>query len=75
LAYQDFLRQQGYPAEQVKFLSEALKGVELPKTETTQKTEMPAQPGGYGALSQLIGGAAGIDYLTELFKKYFPPEK
>jgi hypothetical protein len=75
LAYQDFLKQQGYPAEQVKFLSQMLQGVELPKIETTEKTEMPSQPGDYGALAKLLSGAAGADYLIDLFKKYFPPQE
>lgn len=72
LAYQDFLRQQGYPAEQVKFLSEALKGVELPKTETTQKTEMPVLPGDASAIEKAISGITGVGTLYDLYKKYFP---
>lgn len=74
LAYEDFLRQQNYPAEQVKFLGEALSNIQIPKTEISQTVQTPSQPGEYGILPKLIGGAAGVDYLTELFKKYFPSE-
>jgi hypothetical protein len=72
LAYQDFLTQQGYPAEQVKFLASILSGIELPQTSITQRTDMPAMPGSASNVEKLLGGASGIDWLIETFKKYFP---
>lgn len=73
LAYEDFLRQQGYPAEQAKFLSGMLQGVRLPETKIEQSQQLPAgatgtQPG----LSQLIGGASGILGLIDKYKELFP---
>ena len=75
LAYQDFLRQQGYPAEQAKFLSGMLQGVRLPETKIEQSQQLPAgatgtQPG----ISQLLGGASGILGLIEKYKELFPED-
>jgi len=70
LAYQDFLRQQGYPAEQAQFLSSMLGGVKLPEVNIQQTTTMPAQPGGASGVEKIIEGAAGIDALLELLKRY-----
>jgi hypothetical protein len=66
------LTQQGYPAEQVKFLASILSGIELPQTSITQRTDMPAMPGGPSNIEKFFGGAAGIDELIKLFQKYFP---
>ena len=74
LAYQDFLTQQGYPAEQVKFLASILSGITLPTTQIEQKTTTPSTPGEPSNIGKFLGGAAGIDYLIEMFKKYFPSE-
>lgn len=75
LAYQDFLRQQGYPVEQAKFLSGMLQGVRLPEVRVEQSQQLPAgatgtQPG----LSQLVGGASGILGLIEKYKELFPED-
>jgi hypothetical protein len=75
LAYQDFLRQQGYPSEQVKFLGDVLKGVEIPKTEITQKTEMPALPGSASGIEKALSGLTGVGTIVDLLKKYFPSTK
>jgi hypothetical protein len=75
LAYQDFLTQQGYPAEQVKFLASIMSGISLPQTTITQSTSTPSMPGGPSNIEKIIGGAGGMDFLLELFKKYFPEKK
>ena len=72
LAYQDFLRQEGYPKEQIQFLSNVLKGVELPQTTITQSTTTPAQAGGASAIEKAIAGGAGAGELIDMFRKYFP---
>lgn len=72
LAYQDFLRQQGYPEDRVKFLSETLKGISLPSTTVEQKIEALPQPGGASGLEQAISGFTGINTLLDLFSQYFP---
>jgi hypothetical protein len=72
LAYQDFLRQQGYPEDRVKFLASVLSGVELPQTTITQTSTTPAQPGSPSGIEQAIVGAGGLDKMLELIKKYFP---
>ena len=72
LAYQDFLKQEQYPKEQIQFLSNILKGINLPQTTITQTTETPAQPGGASALEKAITGATGIQELIDKYKKYFP---
>jgi hypothetical protein len=71
LAYQDFLRQQGYPAEQAAFLSKMLSGVKLPEVNIQQTTSMPAQPGGPSGIEQFLGGATGIGEIFDLYNKYF----
>jgi hypothetical protein len=72
LAYEDFLRQEGYPEEKIKFLSETISGVRLPQTTVSTTVDMPAQPGGSSAVEKAITGATGVDTLLEIFKKYFP---
>ena len=74
LAYQDFLRQQGYPAEQAKFLSGMLGGVRLPEVKIEQTTEMPAMPGDPSGIAKGVAGFKGIFELYDLLKKYFPPK-
>jgi hypothetical protein len=70
LAYQDFLRQEGYPKEQVKFLTDVLRGVELPSTTVSTRTDMPALPGGPSAFEKGISGATGVGTILDLLKKY-----
>lgn len=72
LAYQDFLKQEAYPKEQIKFLSDILQGVRLPQTTITQTTETPAQPGGPSALEKFITGGTGVGTIIDLIKKYAP---
>lgn len=72
LAYEDFLRQEGYPKEQIQFLSNVLQGVRLPQTTITQTTETPAQPGGPSALEKFITGGTGVGTIIDLIKKYAP---
>lgn len=75
LAYQDFLRQQGYPAEQAKFLSGMLQGVRLPEVRVEQSQQLPAgatgtQPG----ISQITGGLSGLLGLIEKYRELFPED-
>jgi hypothetical protein len=72
LAYQDFLRQEGYPKEQINFLANVLQGVRLPQTTIEQTTEMPAMPGSASGLEKAITGATGIQELLDKYRKYFP---
>lgn len=72
LAYQDFLKQEQYPKEQVKFLSEIASGVRLPQTTVTQTIETPGQPGGPSAIEKAITGGLGVKDLIDLVKKYKP---
>ena len=72
LAYQDFLRQEQYPKEQIKFLGDVLQGVRLPQTTVTQTSAMPAQPGGPSALEKAITGGTGVAKIVDLLKKYAP---
>jgi hypothetical protein len=72
LAYQDFLRQEGYPEEKIKFLSETISGVRLPQTTVSTTTEMPAMPGSASGLEKAITGATGIQELIDKYRKYFP---
>jgi len=72
LAYQDFLRQQQYPEDQVKFLSSILSGVTLPQTTIQQTVETPAQSGGPSGIEKAISGATGIGTLFDIYKKFFP---
>ena len=67
LAYQDFLRQEQYPKDQIKFLSDVLKGVSLPETTITQETTTPAMPGGPSNINKAITGITGITELLKLF--------
>jgi len=69
LAYKDFLAQQQYPAEQVKFLSDILGGVQLPQTTIQQTTETPAQAGGPSNIQKIIAAVGGIDKLLEMIGK------
>ena len=75
LAYQDFLRQQQYPMEQVKFLADIASGVRLPQTSVTTSTDMPAMPGDESKFEKLVKGAGGVEGLLEMFRKYFPSKK
>jgi hypothetical protein len=72
LAYEDFLRQEGYPEEKIKFLSETISGVRLPQTTVSTTVDMPAQPGGASAIEKAITGGKGAADLIDMFKKYFP---
>jgi hypothetical protein len=72
LAYQDFLKQEQYPQEQIKFLSDVLQGVKLPETRIETRTDTPAQPGGASGLEKAITGATGIQELLDKYRKYFP---
>jgi len=72
LAYEDFLRQEGYPEEKIKFLSETISGVRLPQTTVSTTVDMPAQPGDPSNIVKAITGAKGIDELLDMFNKYFP---
>ena len=72
LAYQDFLRQEQYPKEQIKFLGDVLQGVRLPQTTVTQTSATPAQPGGASGIEKAITGATGVQELIDKYKKYFP---
>jgi len=71
LAYQDFLRQQGYPAEQAKFLSGMLAGVRLPETKIEQQQTLP-QGWEYGTTGagKVIGGIQDLKDLYDLIKKF-----
>jgi hypothetical protein len=71
LAYQDFLRQQGYPAEQAKFLSGMLEGVRLPETKIEQTQTLPRdwEYGTTGA-GKVIGGIKDLKDLYDLIKKF-----
>ena len=72
LAYEDFLKQENYPKEQIQFLSEILKGINLPKTEVTQTTETKGTPGEDSPFVKAVKGAGGIEEILDMFKKYFP---
>ena len=72
LAYEDFLNQEKYPKEQIQFLSEILKGINLPKTEVTQTTETKGTPGEDSPFVKAVKGAGGIEEILDMFKKYFP---
>ena len=72
LAYQDFLRQEGYPKEQINFLASVLQGVRLPQTTIEQTTEIPAMPGDASAIEKAISGGAGVGTLIDMYRKYFP---
>lgn len=72
LAYEDFLRQEGYPEEKIKFLSETISGVRLPQTTVSTTVDMPAQQGDPSNIVKAITGAKGIDELLDMFNKYFP---
>jgi hypothetical protein len=51
LAYQDFLAQRDYPRDQIAFLNNAIRGLQIP-TRTTEEKIGPAQTYVPGALSQ-----------------------
>jgi hypothetical protein len=72
LAYQDFLNQEKYPKEQIKFLSDVLSGVQLPQTTITNTTTTPGQAGDPSLIAKLITGGKGAADLIDMFKKYFP---
>ena len=75
LAYQDFLKQEGYPKEQVKFLADVVSGIRLPQTTISTSTDMPAQPGDDSDFVKAIKGAGGVNEVLDLIKKYFPSKK
>ena len=72
LAYKDFLAQQGYPKEQIQFLSGIAGGLKVPSSTLTSQVQMGAQPGSPSVASNLVSGAAGVNTLLGLFNKYFP---
>lgn len=72
LAYEDFLKQEQYPKEQVKFLADVLQGVRLPQTTVTNTTTTPGQAGGASLIEKMIAGGAGASELIDMVKKYFP---
>jgi hypothetical protein len=72
MAYEDFLKQEQYPKEQIKFLADVLQGVRLPQTTVTQSTTTPAQGGGASLIEKMIAGGAGASELIDMVKKYFP---
>lgn len=71
LAYQDFLKQQGYPAEQIKFLSDVLTKINLPQTTTQTTTSTLPQPGEPSGLQKFIEGLGGMDKFLEELRKIF----
>lgn len=80
LAYQDFMRQEGYPAEQVKFLSNVLSGVQIPKTEITTQQTIPKESelttglsnvaNTYKVIDEILKGSTGSN-IADLLRKYF----
>ena len=72
LAYQDFLKQEQYPKEQIKFLADIVSGVNLPQTTVQQTTETQGQPGGPSAIEKFISGGTGASKVIDLLKKYLP---
>ncbi len=68
LAYQDFLRQQGYPWEQVEKMASTVRGLPFPRITTSQQDVVPDvyQPSG---LSQLGALATGVGGFIEAIKK------
>jgi|694.fasta_scaffold109336_3 hypothetical protein len=80
LAYQDFLRQEGYPKEQIKFLSDVLSGVQIPKTEISTQQQIPSEDvletglskaaNTYKVLDEILKGSSGSS-ISDLLKKYF----
>jgi len=70
LAYQDFLRQQGYPQQQALFLSQLLQGIRLPDVTVQQRTDTAAQPGGASNLEKFLTGYQGAGNLADFIKKY-----
>ena len=67
LAYQDLLRQEQYPKEQIKFLSDVLGGITLPQTTINQTTTTPPTAGGPSNISKVMTGITGITDLLKLF--------
>ena len=80
LAYQDFLRQEAYPKEQIKFLSNVLGGVQLPKTEIRTEQSIPKQEelttglsdvaNTYKVIDQILKGSTGSG-VGDLVRKFF----
>ncbi len=80
LAYQDFLKQEQYPKEQIKFLSDILGGVQLPKTEITTQQRIPGQDelttglsdaaNTYKVLDEILKGSTGSS-IGDLARKFF----
>lgn len=70
LAYQDFLRQQGYPAEQAKFLSGMLQGVRLPEVRIEESQQLPANFEYREPLAgTVVGGLKNIQDIIDEIKK------
>jgi hypothetical protein len=79
LAYQDFLRQEGYPKEQVQFLANVLSGVQIPKTEISTRQELPSQDdletglskaaNTYKVIDEILKGSTNSS-ISDLIKKY-----
>jgi hypothetical protein len=80
LAYQDFLRQEGYPEERIKFLSNVLSGVQIPKTEITTQQTIPKESelttglseaaNTYKVLDEILKGSTGKD-IGDLLRRLF----
>lgn len=66
LAYQDFLEQRGWDKDQIAFLNNAIRGLQIPTTQSTQAYGPTSvyQP---SPLSQMAQGAATAYGLTKLF--------
>jgi hypothetical protein len=79
LAYQDFLRQEGYPKEQIKFLSDVLSGVQIPKTEISTQQQIPSEDvletglskaaNTYKVIDEILKGSTNSS-ISDLIKKY-----
>jgi hypothetical protein len=63
IAYQDFLRQQGYPQEQLAFYSDVLRGLPVAPTSSTSQQNYQS----YNPLQQTLG--AGLSALS-LYKAF-----
>lgn len=68
LAYQDFLEQRDYDREQIAFLNNVIRGIQLP-TRQYQERYGPAEVYQPSPLSQIAQGAATVLGLSSLSKK------
>lgn len=73
IAYQDFLKQQEYPKENLRFLNEIVRGLPAPQQAQTQTTTGPGE-GGTSILGQLAGAAGAVYGLnkTGVFRRGGP---